>query len=98
MFGSVHPSICLSICLFVCLSIGAQNGWAFKMVIVLTGCAIAVEHTFNLNQLFFLEFLLGLPPPPDIFMIFLDCFRNHINHMQMTPISPIVTLPRIPRN
>ncbi len=45
-------SVCVFVCVFVCLSVRAlsrsiQNGWAFKMVVVLTGCAIAVDHTFN---------------------------------------------------
>ncbi len=39
MFGSVHPS--------VHISRSIQNGWAFKMVVVSTGCAIAVDHAFN---------------------------------------------------
>ena len=26
-----------------------QNGWAFKMVVVSTGCAIAVDHAFNFS-------------------------------------------------
>ena len=53
LFGSV----CLSV-RFVCLSVGAlmleniiecasQNGWAFKVVVVSTGCAIVVDHALN---------------------------------------------------
>ncbi len=26
-----------------------QNGWAFEMFVVSTGCAIAVDHAFNLK-------------------------------------------------
>ncbi len=58
-FGSVH----LSMCLFVCGSIrrerrdiACQCLWAnnppyttFKMVVVSTGYAIAVDHAFNLD-------------------------------------------------
>ncbi len=29
------------------ISRSIQNGWAFKMVVVLKGCAIAVDHAFN---------------------------------------------------
>ena len=36
-----------SVCLFVCLY-SIQNGcWAFKMVVVSTGCVIVVDHAFN---------------------------------------------------
>ena len=31
----------------VVISWSIQNGWAFKMVVVSTGCAIAVGHAFN---------------------------------------------------
>ncbi len=31
----------------VCISRSIQNGWAFKVVVVSTGCAIAVDHAFN---------------------------------------------------
>ena len=44
-------SVCLFVCLFVCVySVHrkGQNGWAFKMVVVSTGCAIAVDHAFNI--------------------------------------------------
>ena len=39
----------------VCLSVrftsrSLQNGWAFKMVVVSTGCAIAVDHAFNYQE------------------------------------------------
>ena len=30
-----------------------QNGWAFKMIVVLWGCAIAVDHAFNYRLPFF---------------------------------------------
>ena len=45
-------SMCLFVCLCVCLfiSMAIQNGWAFKMVVVLTGCASAVDHAFNSNS------------------------------------------------
>ncbi len=34
------------------ISRSIQNGWAFKMVVVSTGCAIAVDHAliFNVNS------------------------------------------------
>ncbi len=35
-------SVCLFVCLCVCPSFPVWNGWAFKMVVVSTGCAIAV--------------------------------------------------------
>ncbi len=31
----------------VLISRSIQNGWAFKMVVVLTGCTIAIDHAFN---------------------------------------------------
>ena len=31
----------------MCISRSIQNGWVFKMVVVSTGCAIAVDHAFN---------------------------------------------------
>ena len=34
--------------IIVLISRSIQNGWAFKMVAVSTGCAIAVDHAFNL--------------------------------------------------
>ena len=37
-----HPSVSL------CISRSIQNGWAFKMVAVSTGCAIAVDYAFKL--------------------------------------------------
>ena len=46
-------SVCLFACLCVCpsyrvfISRSLQNYWAFKMVVVSTGCAIAVDHAFN---------------------------------------------------
>ncbi len=36
----------------VYISRSIQNGWAFKMVVVLTGCAITVDHAFNLTDWF----------------------------------------------
>ncbi len=51
MFGSVRLFVCVSVC--VCVRVftsrGAQNGWAFKMVVVSTGCELAVHHAFNLQ-------------------------------------------------
>ncbi len=48
-FGSVRPFVCLSVCAHrVFISRSIQNGWAFKMVAVSTGFAIAVDHPFNL--------------------------------------------------
>ena len=44
---SVCLSVCLSVRVFISRSI--QNGWAFKMVVVSTGCAIAVDYAFNLT-------------------------------------------------
>ena len=54
-FGSVRLSVCVCVCpsspvlkhhrVFISRSI--QNGWALKMVVVSTGCAIAVDHAFN---------------------------------------------------
>ncbi len=38
--------VCLSVCGYF-ISRSIQNGWAFKIVIVSTGCAIAVDHAFN---------------------------------------------------
>ena len=32
------------------ISRSIQNGWAFKMVVVSTGCAILVDHAFNLEE------------------------------------------------
>ncbi len=32
----------------VCIARSIQNGWVFKMVVVATGCAIAVDHAFNI--------------------------------------------------
>ncbi len=50
-FGSVRVFVCLCVCLLkhhrVFISRSIQNGWAFKMVVVSTGCAIAVDHAFN---------------------------------------------------
>ena len=58
-FGSLRLFVCLSVCPSsqvsytlkkhhrVCISTSIQNGWAFKMVAVSTGCAIAVDHAFN---------------------------------------------------
>ncbi len=43
-------SVRLSVCLSVCLSVhqrSIQNGRMFKMVVVSTSCAIAVDHAFN---------------------------------------------------
>ncbi len=34
------------------MSSSIQNGWAFKMVVVSTGCAITVDHAFNLKAIF----------------------------------------------
>ncbi len=31
----------------VVISGSIQNGWVFKMLAVLTGCAIALDHAFN---------------------------------------------------
>ena len=36
----------------VCISRSIQNGWAFKMVVVSTGCAIAVNYAFNYIHVF----------------------------------------------
>ncbi len=33
----------------VFISRSIQNGWAFKMVVVSTGCAITVDHAFNMK-------------------------------------------------
>ncbi len=44
-----RPRVCLFVCvseLSCFISRGIQNGWAFKLVVVSTGCAIAVDHTF----------------------------------------------------
>ncbi len=38
-FGSVRPSVNALTAI--------QNGWAFKMDVVSTGCAIVVDHAFN---------------------------------------------------
>ncbi len=48
-FGSIRPSICPSVSVrsYEFISTSIQNGWAFKMVVVSTGCAIAVNHAFN---------------------------------------------------
>ena len=46
-------SVCLFVCLSVCptslscLSKSVLNGWALKTVLVSTGCALAVDHAFN---------------------------------------------------
>ena len=47
-----------SVCLFVCkkhqrvfFSRSIQNGWTFKIVVFSTGCAIAVDHAFNVDLL-----------------------------------------------
>ena len=49
-FGSVHVFVCLWLCDYVTrvfFSRSIQNGWEFKLVVVSTGCAIAVDHAFN---------------------------------------------------
>ena len=53
---SVRLSVRLSVrqvsyTLRVFISRSIQNGWAFKMVVVSTGCAIAVDHAFNITQI-----------------------------------------------
>ena len=35
----------------VLISRSIQNGWAFKMVVVSTCCAIAADHAFNLGSI-----------------------------------------------
>ncbi len=42
----------------VFISRGFQNGWTFKMVVLATGCALAVDHAFNFDLNFLKNSLL----------------------------------------
>ncbi len=55
LVASIHPSVrqvsyTLKIHYRVFISRSIQNGWAFKRVVVLTGCAIAIDNTFNIKN------------------------------------------------
>ena len=53
MVASICPSVHLSVPALtsepfgMVISRSIQNDWAFKMVVVSTDCAIAVDHAFN---------------------------------------------------